>query len=136
MTYAVASALQTAVYQTLAADTDITALVGSDIYDDLPPGTPPDTYISLGPETAQEASDISGDGAKHEFTISVVTDNGGFQTVKDIGGAVCDALINAELILARGYLVGLWFKQAKAARSDNATSRRVDLTFQAQVQDS
>lgn len=136
MTYAVSSALQTAVYDKLINDAPLVALVGSDIYDALPTGTPPNTYVSLGPEEAQDASDSCADGARHEFVVSVVTDTPGFQTAKDVAAAVCDALIHADLALTRGYLVGLWFKRAKAARSDNGTSRRIDLVFRARVQDS
>ncbi|MEO0357138.1 MAG: DUF3168 domain-containing protein [Pseudomonadota bacterium] len=135
MTYAVSAALQTAVYQCLTNDAAVTALVGTDIYDALPSGAIPNTYVSLGPEEVQDASDKSGAGARHSFTVSVVTDTSGFQSVKDISGAICDALLGASLTLSRGALVGLWFDKAKAARSDNGTSRRIDLTFRARVQD-
>ncbi len=135
MTYAVSAALQAAVYQCLINDANVTALVGSDIYDALPSGTVPDTYVSLGPEEVQDASDKSGHAARHNFTVSVVTDTSGFQSAKDIGGAICDALLSTPLTLTRGQLIGLWFDKAKAARSDNGTSRRIDLTFRARVQD-
>jgi len=135
MTYAISDALQQAVYQTLIADPAVTALVGSDIYDALPTGGVPITYVSLGPEEVQEASDKDGAGARHELTISVVTDTSGFQLAKEVAGAICDALIDAQLSLSRGHLVGLWFLRAKAARSNNGTSRRIDLTFRARVQD-
>ncbi|MGB0799260.1 MAG: DUF3168 domain-containing protein [Planktomarina sp.] len=135
MTYAVSSALQQAVYQTLVNDPALTALVGSDIYDALPTGGVPNTYVSLGPEEVQDASDVCADGARHEMVISVVTDTSGFQSAKDIAAAVCDALIGANLTLSRGHLIGLWFLRAKAARTDNGNSRRIDLTFRARVQD-
>ena len=59
----------------------------------------------------------------------------GFQLAKEVAGAICDALIDAQLSLNRGHLVGLWFLRAKAARSNSGTSRRIDLTFRARVQD-
>ncbi|MGV6839070.1 MAG: DUF3168 domain-containing protein [Planktomarina sp.] len=135
MTYALSSALQSAVYQCLINDAAVAALVGTDIFDALPAGAVPQTYVSLGPEDAVDASDKDAGGARHSFTISVVTDTSGFQTAKDIGGAVCDALLSTPLTLTRGYVVGLWFDKAKAKRSDNGTSRRIDLTFRARVQD-
>ena len=135
MTYALSSALQTAVYQCLVNDVAVTALVGTDIYDALPSGSVPNTYVSLGPEDVTDASDKSGYGAKHSFSVSVVTDTSGFQSAKDVAGAICDALLNTPLTLTRGDLIGLWFDKAKAARSDNGASRRIDLTFRARVQD-
>ncbi len=135
MTYALGSALQAAVYQCLTNDAPLTALVGSDIFDATPPGTPPSTYVSLGPEEVKDASDVCSDGAFHEFTVSVVTDQAGFQSAKDIAAAICDALVGADLVLTRGALIALWFLRAKAARSDNGTTRRVDLMFRARVQD-
>ena len=92
-------------------------------------------FNELGPEEVQEASDKDGAGARHELTISVVTDTSGFQLAKEVAGAICDALIDAQLSLNRGHLVGLWFLRAKAARSNSGTSRRIDLTFRARVQD-
>ncbi len=135
MTYAVGSALQAAVYAQLTNDAPLVALVGADIYDATPPGTPPNTYVTLGPEDVKDASDVCADGAFHEFSVSVVTDQAGFQTAKDIAAAICDALVGADLTLTRGSLVALWFLRAKAARSDNGTTRRVDLVFRARVQD-
>ncbi|MGB1235074.1 MAG: DUF3168 domain-containing protein [Planktomarina sp.] len=135
MTYAISAALQAAVYQCLINDAVVTALVGADIYDALPSGAVPNTYVSLGPEEVADASDKTGYGARHNFTISVVTDTSGFQSAKDVGGAICDALLDTDLTLTRGTLVGLWFDKAKAARTDNGTSRRIDLTFRARVQD-
>lgn len=135
MTYAIGSALQTAVFQHLLADAPLGALVGSDIFDALPSGIPPNTYVSLGPEEVKDASDVCSTGAFHEFTVSVVTDTSGFQSAKDIAAAICDALIDADLILSRGSLIALWFLRAKAARSDNGATRRIDLIFRARVQD-
>ena len=136
MTSAVSSALQVAIYQTLIADANLNAQVGNDIYDALPTGTLPDTYVSLGPEEVKDASDQTKQAARHDFVVSVVTSVSGFQTAKDIAANICDALVGANLTLSRGILIGLWFVQSKAARTDNATSRRIDLTFRARVEDS
>lgn len=133
MSYGSAAALQAAVYQRLMADSAVDALVGSAIYDAVPPGTLPDTYVSLGPEDARDRSDKTGAGAEHDFTVSVVTDAAGFQAAKDIAGAVADALVGAELILARGRLVDLWFLRARARRVGAADQRRIDLRFRARV---
>ena len=107
MSYGVSAALQSAVYQAMVADPDISALVGSHIFDALPSGTLPDTYISLGPEIVQDRSDMTGVGADHSFTISVVSVVSGFASTKVVAGAVCDLLHQADLTLDRGALVSM-----------------------------
>jgi hypothetical protein len=133
MSYRAASALQGAVYQRLMADGAVDALVGSAIYDAVPPGPLPPLYVSLGPEDARDRSDATGLGSEHDFTVSVVSDAAGFQTAKALAGAVCDALVGAELILSEGRLVDLWFLRARARRVGAADQRRIDLWFRARV---
>ena len=135
MSYGAAAALQAAVYQRLMADTALDALVGSAIYDALPPGTALGTYVSLGPEVVRDASSQTERGAVHEFSVSVVTDAAGFQNAKAVAAAVSDALTGATLVLARGHLVGLWFLRARARRVEEADVRRIDLFFRARIQD-
>ena len=134
MSYAVASALQAAVYARLQNDAVLASLVGSDIFDALPSGGLPPIYVALGPESAKDASDASGAGAWHRFVVSVVTAQAGFQNAKEAAAAISDALHGAELTLARGRLVGLWFEKAKAAHESRG-QRRIDLTFRARVDD-
>ena len=134
MSYAVAGALQAAVYQHLRADAPLAALVGAAVYDAMPPGTLVGTYVSLGPEDVTDASDKTGDGATHDFVVSVITDEAGFATAKAVAAAVSDALVGADLVLARGRLVGLWFLRAQARRVEKADTRRIDLTFRARVE--
>lgn len=136
MSYGVSAALQAAVYQALVADAALTALVGTDIYDAFPAGTLPSLYVALGPELVKDRSDKTGDGALHEFTISVVTDSAGFAIAKQAAAAVSDALVDANLTLARGTLIALNFFRAKAVRVGSADERRIDLTFKAIVEDS
>jgi hypothetical protein len=135
MSYGVSAALQEAVYQALVADADLAALVGAAIYDVVPAGTVPGTYVTLGPEDVHEQSDVSGTGAAHRLTISVVTNAAGFQTAKRVGAAISDALIDADLVLTRGRLVSLNFLRALARRVQDGDVRRIDLTFRARVED-
>lgn len=135
MSYGVAAALQTAVFQALSTDTALGALVGTDIYDALPSGTVPALYVALGPEIVRDRSDKTGAGAEHEFTVSIVTNAAGFSVAKQAASAVSDALVDAPLVLARGSLVALNFYRAKAVRVGTADERRIDVTFKASVQD-
>ena len=134
MSYAVSAALQAAVYQALQADPVLEALVGEAIYDAVPPGTVTGTYVSLGPEDALDASDKTGAGATHDFVISVITDEAGFQAAKEVAAAISDVLVDAPLVLSRGALVGLWFLKARARRVETGEARRIDLTFRARVE--
>lgn len=135
MSYAISGALQAAVFAALSADTGLSTLVGGGIYDAVPSGSVPDLYVLLGAETVREASDGSGVGAVHNFTVSVITTNPGFTSAKDAAGAVSDVLQDAELTLSRGTLVSLRFERAVARRIDSATARQIDLRFRARVQD-
>lgn len=135
MSYGVSGALQAAVFTALSADTALATLVGTAIYDAVPVGTVPVIYLLLGSESVREASDVSGEGAVHMFTVSVITTNPGFTSAKAAAGAVSDALQDADLTLSRGSLVSLRFERAVAQRIDSASARQIDLRFRARVQD-
>lgn len=135
MSYALSSALKSAVYQALADDVALFAIVGDAIYDALPVGALPSMYVSLGAETVVDASDSTGVGAVHRFSVSVVSDTPAFAAVKVAAGAVSDVLHGADLTLSRGRLVLMTFERATAARIDGASGRRIDLRFKARVED-
>jgi hypothetical protein len=135
MSYALAGPLQAAVFARVKANPTVAGLVGNAVFDAAPPGALPALYISLGSEVVRDRSDKSGAGAEHEFTVTVVSDAAGFASAKAVAGAVSDALVDADLVLSRGRLVGLWFLRAKAVRVGTAERRRIDLTFRARVED-
>jgi hypothetical protein len=135
MSYGTAAALQAAVFQRLAGDPAVAALVGTAIYDVVPAGQVPGTYVSLGPEEVRDRSDKTARGSDHTFTVSVVTDVAGFQLAKTVAGAISDALDGPVPALARGRIVSLQFLRARALRVAAARNRRIDLTFRARVED-
>lgn len=135
MSYGMAAALQEAVYLRLSQDAALAALVGDAVYDVVPPGPLPGTYVSLGPEDARDASDKTGRGAEHRFTVSVVSDAAGFQTAKTAAAAVSDSLLGVALTPARGRVVAVDFLRARARRVGTGDLRRIDLTFRARVED-
>jgi hypothetical protein len=135
MSYGISAALQAGVYEHLTQDAALSALVGGAIYDALPQGSLPPVYVTLGPEEARARSDVSGQGAWHRFTVSVVTDGAGFHSAKEVAAAVSDALIDAPLVLSRGRLAALNFQRARAAREGTGALRRIDLIFRARVDD-
>ncbi|QPM89924.1 DUF3168 domain-containing protein [Pseudooceanicola algae] len=135
MSYSVAAALQAAIYQQIAGNVSVAALVGSDIFDAPPTGTPPATYVTLGPESVRDRSDKTGNGARHDLTVSVVSDAAGFQTAKEVAAAVNDALDQPLPALSRGVLISLTFLKARAKLTDSGALRRIDLSFRALVED-
>ncbi|MDX1785115.1 MAG: DUF3168 domain-containing protein [Roseovarius sp.] len=135
MSYGASAALQAAIYSRLTSTAAISALVGDAIYDAVPAGPLPGTYVTLGPEDVRQRSDASGGGAWHRFVISVVTEEAGFHAAKKLAAAISDALVDAPLSLDRGRLAGLHFHRARAKRESGGQWRRIDLTFRARVED-
>ncbi|SDI07606.1 DUF3168 domain-containing protein [Lutimaribacter saemankumensis] len=135
MSYGMAAALQEAVFQRLTGDAAVTALAGSAIYDVVPSGSLPALYVTLGQEEVRDASDKTGGGARHDFTVSVVSDGSGFLAAKTIAAAVSDALVDADLSLSRGRLVALDFLRARASREGTGQLRRIELRFRARIED-
>lgn len=130
MSYAVAAALQAAVYQRL-----VTTLPGVSVHDALPPGAGNGTFVLIGPEEVFDAGDKTGGGAEHRFVVSVISDENGFLAAKEIAVAISDALVDANLVLTRGRVVSLRFLKAVAKRLDAGAARRIDLQFRARVED-
>lgn len=136
MSYQAAVALQGAVYEALQGDEALHRLVGDAIYDAMPVAAPCGTYVSLGPEDVQDASDATGAGSVHDLIVSVLSgsdDANGFAAVKEAAEAVSVALDGMTAPLKRGLLVGLWFRNARARRIENGAGRRIDLTFRARI---
>lgn len=134
MSLASTAALQTAVYTALTGDMQVTALTGGAIFDALPPGPVPALYVSLGPERVSDASDVVGDGAVHDFPITVISDGAGFHAAKEVAAAISDALTGADLVLSRGSLTALNFLRSRARRVGD--TREIEIWFRAFVDSS
>lgn len=134
MTYALAAGLQTAIYGVLAADTGVQAVVGAHVYDAVPGGTLPQTYVVVGEEDVRPAGDVTGDGALHDIVISVISDAAGFADAKDAAGAVSTALDGFAPVLSAGRVVWLAFRRAKARRGSSPAARQIDLTFRVRIE--
>lgn len=136
MSYRFSPTLQAAVYQRLAHDPALVALIGTEIYD-APLRRPGDEkaldHIILGEETVRANNTKTSIGAIHDFDVTVHSQREGFDTVKKVAAAVCDSLIDAPLVLSEGTLVDLRFLQAKAERGRAPEKRKVSLRFRATV---
>jgi len=90
---------------------------------------------AAGSRAVRPANDQTGQGARHQVNLQIVSDAPGFAAAKAAAGAVCDVLDGADLSLARGRLIFLNFDRAVAQRSDGAAGRTIDLRFVARVED-
>lgn len=139
MTYALAEPLQTAVYSALTTDPGVTALVGTDIYDaplPLDGGLAPTNYVLIGAEQVRDDGCMDTRGALHDFSVLVHSNEDGFSKSKQIAGAICDVLLDAQLPLARGNLVYIRFLKARADAGKPPAKRTIMLQFRAFVEDS
>lgn len=135
MSYVHAPALQSALYDRLASDAALAALVGGHVYDMAPEGAArPPVYVALGPEDVADASDSGGAAAVFTFVVSVVGTDTGFATVKQAAARVCAALVGAALEVPGGRVTGVRFRKARARLGD-PDQRVVELTFRTRVEE-
>lgn len=135
MSYGQSAALQTAIYGILAADTVLSARVDGAIYDALPAGTPPATFITLGPEDVRPRGDKAGRGALHRFLVTVTTTEAGFGDAKETAAMISDLLDGATPALTRGAVSFLRFRRARARRLGTGDQRQIEMTFEARLED-
>jgi hypothetical protein len=133
MSYGNAAALQAAVYGRLIGNAVLTAIVGTAIYDAVPAGALPETYISLGAEEARSRGDASGAVADHDLVVTVVSSAAGFATAKAAAAAVAAALEAPGLTLPSAKLMDMRFLAARTRRVRDSDMRRIDLRFRARV---
>jgi len=129
MSYGTSLALQKAVFSALAG------VVQAPVYDALPAGQLPSLYVLLGPEDVTARGDSTGEGARHDFVVSVVSDGAGFAAAKGVAVAVSDVLMDADFVLERGTLSAVRLLKASARRLDGGALRQIDLRFRALTDD-
>lgn len=137
MTYHFGTGLQAAVYRALMSDPVLQTLVGAAIHDaplDLGTGIDaPSEYVTLGEETVLPNDTKTSTGSIHDFEIVVNSARDGFDTIKRISAAICDRLVDGDLALENGRIVGLRFRSARATRGAAPVKRRIALRFRAVI---
>ena len=122
--------LQKALVARLKADTGVTALVGTRVYD-LPPPEPSYPYISLGPDqTVPDRADCY-DGKEVTLQVDAWSRSIGFPEVKRIAEAICAALDDAPLSLTGQRLVDLYEADVRTMRDPDGATSHAALTFRA-----
>ncbi len=119
-------ALQKAVYERLAGDAALAALVAARIYDN-PPGDTGFPYLTLG---ENETRAWPG-GREHRLTFHVFSRGGGRAEAKRLMDAVETALHDAALALEGHALVILRFLDATTRREADVTTWRGTIRFRA-----
>lgn len=113
MSGADAWALQAAIFNALAADAALTALLGGPrIHDRVPAGAVL-PYVTLGDGIATDWSTGTETGTEHLLRLHVWVRDGGRKAVRDIAAAIHAVLHEADLPLAAGHLVNLRFTTAR-----------------------
>ncbi len=138
MSLALSGELQGAIYTALVNDTALVALVGAEIYDaPLPSGgaLPEGEHVTLGEEAVKPFNTMTSRGSVHDVDIFVHSTASGFSAAKEVIKAIGDALDDATLPLAGGYMVRLQFLKARARRGVAPELRRVELRFRAVLEE-
>ena len=106
MSYLLAAGLQAKVFERLAGDAALGALVGGAVYD-APLGLGPEQtdYVTLGEETVRDNGTKTSAGAIHDFSVTVHSGRDGFDGAKRVAAAVCGCLVDAPLALEAGRLI-------------------------------
>jgi len=138
MSYAMSDALQRAVYDRLSGDPALAAFSGLTVFDAaLPavPGSADELHITIGEERVRDISTKTSTAARHDLAVSVHVFGEGFTRAKQAAGAVCDALLGADLVPSRGAVTDFQFLSAAAEKGRVGEPRRVVLRFRAYIED-
>ena len=130
MSVAASWSLQQAIYGALLADTGLSALVASRIYDDVPQDVifP---YVTLGEVTVREWSTASDIGAEHSLVLHAWSRSHGRKEVKEILGAINNSLDRAALTVADFQLINLQFVSADMRREEDGETYHGIIRFRA-----
>ena len=123
-------ALQKAIYEKLASDAGVTALVGARIYDN-PPGDAGFPYLTLGESQVDDWSDDVQAGAEHRLSFYVFSRVGGRAEAKAVMGAVNAALHDASLTLEGYRLINMRFLNAETRQESDGATWRGTIRFRA-----
>jgi hypothetical protein len=129
MSYLYGQELQVAVYQALINHTELSTVSGGHIYDALPAGIAPETYVLIGEDKTTDRSDMTAKAARIDITLTVVSSSDGFSQAKLIAAEICNALEETPLVLSAGKVAEFQFRSAKTRRDTANLKRRIDLIF-------
>lgn len=127
-------ALQRAVYQTLSADLNLQSLIGDParIYDDPPSGAEL-PYLVIGPTQITDWAGVDR-GLQHDLRLHAFSAYAGRREIKQIMGAVYDALHEVDFTVDGHRLVNVRFVFADAVRRSDAGAYQGVMRYRAVTQ--
>lgn len=125
------TALHRALYEALADDAALTALIGPHAIHDRLIERAARPYLVFGPMTTNDWSTASETGFEHVFEIIAWSDAEGRREVQAIAEAVRTRLHEKDLALEAGTLVNLRCERVHIARERRSRRHRAVLAFRA-----
>lgn len=131
MPIAASVALRAAVYEALAANSQlVAALGGSKIYDE-PPKAAVFPYVTMGEARIADFSAGSESSEEHQLTLHAWSRQGGHKEAHVIAAALLQALDDAPLTLADHQLINLRFAVADVRREADGRTYHALVRFRA-----
>jgi hypothetical protein len=131
MPTAAAAALRAAVYDALAADAALNALLGGPKIYDAPPRAAVFPYVTLGETRVTDFSTGTEAGEEHQLTLHAWSRQGGHREAHLIAGALLQALDDADLALTDHTLVNFRFAVADVRREADGRTYHALVRFRA-----
>ena len=127
------SSLQTAIYGQLSGDSALTALV-TGVFDDVPENTNY-PFVRIGEETILDNSTKDLQGQEITITIHAYSEYRGKREVKQILGAIYDALHDSDMIVSNANLINFRFEFSDIVTESDGITRHGVMRFRAVIYD-
>lgn len=127
--------LQAAIVAALTDSDDLTAIIGTRIYQDAPPGNWPGPYVTIGEGQVLDASDECLDAVDVVAVIHAWSRKPpGFIEVKRMAWAIKSALHNATLTLENNTCFSIMLESAITMRDPDGVTKHAALSFRARIE--
>ncbi len=126
--------LDAAVYQALTEDAGVTAIVGTRVWHDVPPGTPV-PYVAIGDHQAQDYGGALVDAQGHTTPIDCWTEGPSPLGCRQLVAAIRAVLHGADLALSAGRLVNCRVESTQTLRDPDGISHHGVLRIRAVTHD-
>ncbi|MFV0279242.1 MAG: DUF3168 domain-containing protein [Rhodoblastus sp.] len=128
-------ALRRAILQALAADAQLSAMLGgAHVYDEAPPGAPT-PRVAFAETQTRDWSAQNSRGAEQFVVLTVWSGARGTREALDIADCIVARLDEAQLALAGHRLIDLRFMTTATRREQNGRYARADIRFRATTEE-
>ena len=123
-------ALQQAIFSALSASTDLQALIGTRLFDEVPRESA-FPYAVIGDDAETNYDTATESGSQHIAAVDIWSRGGGHKECKSIADVVRATLDGAALSPTGQTLVGIRYQGADFARATDGETYRATLHFRA-----